>query len=106
MEHKQHQSGSLNGFLLGVAVGVLVALLFTTKKGRHILKTFTEEGLDKVSLLEGLLSETEEEVIEGETLADITQEEVLPVKTQKKQSSTVSKMKASTRRFFRKPLRN
>lgn len=47
-----HTSGG--GFLLGVLIGVLIALLFTTKKGRRILKSLTEEGMDKISNIEEL----------------------------------------------------
>jgi len=61
MERKRHETkdsgGSLNGFFFGVVVGVAIALLFTTKKGRKILKMLTEEGMDKVTKWEGMLGE-------------------------------------------------
>lgn len=39
---EKNSSGS--SFFAGFVMGVLVTLLFTTKKGRKILKTLTEEG--------------------------------------------------------------
>ena len=50
----QRSSNSGSGFLLGVLVGVAITLLFTTKKGRKILKALTDEGWDKISNLEDL----------------------------------------------------
>ena len=52
MDHKNNNSNS--GFLFGVLIGVLLTLLFTTKKGRKILKTITDEGIDKITNLEDL----------------------------------------------------
>ena len=50
---QQHQeNGHGSGFLLGVIVGVLLTLLFTTKRGREILHDVTEKGMKKVSELE------------------------------------------------------
>ena len=49
-ETKQHGGG--NGFIFGVIVGVLVALLFTTKKGREILRDVSEKIITKLSNME------------------------------------------------------
>jgi hypothetical protein len=49
MENKSHGP---NSFVIGVAVGVLLTLLFTTKKGRRILATLTDEGLNRFTELE------------------------------------------------------
>lgn len=54
MDNK-HAHGGGNGFLFGVLIGILIALLFTTKKGRKILKNLTDEGMDKFTSLEDLL---------------------------------------------------
>lgn len=45
---KQPQSHFGTAFFLGLIIGVGIALLFATKKGRRILKAFTEEGLDNI----------------------------------------------------------
>src|SRR5258708_1314094 len=58
--HNQHNGGG-NGFLLGVIVGVLITLLFSTKRGRAILKEAMEKGFEKFANLEQLMRETEEE---------------------------------------------
>ena len=64
MENKENHNhnGSGNGFLLGVIVGVLLTLLFTTKRGRTILKDVMEKGVQKFADLETLMKETEEEM--------------------------------------------
>jgi gas vesicle protein len=53
--HNDHQGGSFHPFLLGVIVGVALALLFTTKKGRKILKALTDQGMDKIEKWEEVL---------------------------------------------------
>jgi gas vesicle protein len=58
--NNNNHNGSGNGFLLGVIVGVLATLLFTTKRGRAILKDVMERGIDKFANLEELMRETEE----------------------------------------------
>lgn len=50
----KHHNNSGNGFLFGILIGVLITLLFTTKKGRRILKQVTDEGMDKITNLEDL----------------------------------------------------
>jgi len=45
---KQHQSHFGTAFVLGLIIGAGIALLFATKKGRRILKAFTEEGFDNI----------------------------------------------------------
>lgn len=92
----RRQSGSSNGFLFGVIVGVVLTLLLSTKKGRKMLRTLTEEGLDKVSTLEDLFDEDYLE--EGETdyvkevPEDAAAEEVVEPK---------SRVKAHKPRLFR-----
>lgn len=59
-----------NNFLLGLIVGSVLTLLFTTKKGRKILKTIVDEGLDKYSGWKDIVNETFDEYdadnLEGE----------------------------------------
>lgn len=60
MEHNKNNqyNGLGNGFLLGVIVGAILTLLFTTKKGREILKELLEKGVEKFSNLEDLMRDT------------------------------------------------
>ncbi len=60
-EKNHNHNGSGNGFLLGVIVGVLITLLFTTKRGRAIFKDVMERGVQKFADLEQLMKETGEE---------------------------------------------
>lgn len=62
MENKRSHNGPHNTFIFGVLVGVLIALLFTTKKGRKLLKVITEEGVDKLSHWEDIVDNVEKKV--------------------------------------------
>lgn len=65
MENKQPNNNGLgNGFLLGLVVGILATLLFTTKKGREVLHTLTDRGMDKFTELEKQLNNAKQEITE------------------------------------------
>lgn len=54
-ERNEHKSGS-NAFLWGLIIGGLLVYLFTTKRGKKILKQLSEvglEALDNISNVEG-----------------------------------------------------
>lgn len=56
MENNNPSAGSgqgkfLNGFLLGALIGAGAVFLLTSKKGKELLKTLSEEGLDNISEL-------------------------------------------------------
>ncbi len=72
MEEKRqhHHNGLGSGFALGVVVGVIITLLFTTKKGREVVKELTDKGLEKFSDLEKRLQETEADFEDAEYLED------------------------------------
>jgi gas vesicle protein len=63
-QHQENANGS--GFFLGVIVGVLLTLLFTTKRGREILHDLTEKGFQKFSDLEKISKEMNEKGFEEE----------------------------------------
>jgi len=56
--HRERKNS--NGFWLGFVMGVLVTLMFTTKKGRQILKDLVDKGVEKFDGLEKSLQEAEE----------------------------------------------
>lgn len=56
---EKNNSGSV--FLAGVVVGVLVTLLFTTKKGRKILKNLKDQGME---MLEQMADATPDDLAE------------------------------------------
>lgn len=61
MDNKRnHDQNGGNSFLLGLMLGGLATLLFTTKRGREILKELTDKGVEKISELEKRLKEVEE----------------------------------------------
>jgi gas vesicle protein len=59
-----------NGFIIGLLVGAGIVLLLTTKKGKRILKSLTEEGFDKISNIDDLMKRfekvTEQVVSDGD----------------------------------------
>ncbi len=70
-ENNSHNHFS-TGFLLGVLVGALAVFLFGTEKGRKIVKTVTESGLDKFSSLNDVFEDDEEfEEVSGEVPKEI-----------------------------------
>lgn len=79
MDHQEkHHHSSGNGFMLGVIVGVLLTLLFTTKRGREILKEMTDKGIEKWSELEKLSKELQEEELSSEEVEVDPQDYVKP----------------------------
>lgn len=107
--HSSSQT-SLSGFILGVVVGAVLMLLFTTKKGRRILTMLTDQGWSKLSELEGLLENDAvdgyEEVIVEEEQPPVSQSEKKDKLTKKIEiiehpTSTVGKITKTTRRFFK-----
>ncbi len=60
-KNNSSHGGFFNGFVLGFILGAAVIFCLFTKKGKKLLKTLTEEGLDKVSDIEELLEEKFEE---------------------------------------------
>lgn len=106
-------NGWSSGFLFGLLVGVALALLFTTKKGRRILKVLTDEGMHKLSQWEDLVEKLPEnmdpEVREVEDEAEDTylpiHEEIIKHNEEKtkthSQTNGEIKKANSKRRLFR-----
>ncbi len=57
MNNNQSNTGFLIGLLIGVAIGGGLVFLLATKKGKKILKSLAEEGMDSVSELEELFED-------------------------------------------------
>ena len=54
---KQHGGGFSNGLFVGIILGAVLVLLFTTRKGRKILRMLSDEGFDKVKDWEKIMGE-------------------------------------------------
>lgn len=75
-EKRDHNHQSSNGFLMGVIVGAAATLLFTTKKGREIVKDLSDKGFEK-------LSEWEETIEKQESIEDVENDYIEPVEIEK-----------------------
>ena len=120
-DRKEHHGNFFNAFVLGVVVGIAVALLLTTKKGRRILRTLTDEGMKKMGGFENIVKQTVpvvpqepedvDEMMAGQDFeaAEELKKEPVPshVSTEavkhslKHEEHTNGTAKSSTRRFFR-----
>lgn len=78
MNDKHHHSG--NGFIAGLIVGIVLTLLFTTKIGRKIVKTLTEEGM-------GSLGDILDFDIEDEMSDEMLQEDSEAVSDEKSEAN-------------------
>lgn len=58
-----------SGFLLGALVGAAMVFLLGTKKGKKILKTISEEGIDNIANILNEVNETEDldEIMEDDS---------------------------------------
>ncbi|MBI5045019.1 MAG: hypothetical protein HZC02_03770 [Candidatus Levybacteria bacterium] len=62
MDQSSRRNSSLSVFLFGILFGVFVTLLFTTKKGKRVLKAITDEGVERFSRWEDMISAVEQEM--------------------------------------------
>lgn len=94
-DQEQHSGHSHSTFISGILVGILLALLFTTKRGRKLLSIITDEGIGKFHKWEDLLEMLEsqvqgeiipdEEPVMGEDLKEEVQQIEPPKKVEKKE---------------------
>lgn len=84
-----------NGFIVGLIIGAAAVFLFGTEKGKKILKTISDEGLEKLS---DLIEESElgEDILEEVEPVDEVVEEP-EIKTEEK-----TEKKSPKKRFFRR----
>lgn len=84
MEHKEQKQGGGNGFILGVLLGAAIVLLFTTKKGRAILRDVSDKVINKLSHLDDLANKADDKIdlIKEEFAAAFEEEEEEYVKTE------------------------
>lgn len=103
-DNKNHGGGFMHGFLLGAIVGAAVVFFLFTEKGKRLLRTITEEGLEGAGELRDLLSEEMDEYEEelDEPAYTRTEEKPQPVRTVETNESPVATHTSSRpKRFFR-----
>jgi len=110
MENRSNNhNGTGNGFFLGLFVGVCATLLFSTKKGREIVREMTDKGLQKFSDIEDSLDMELEEEEDNDYIAPEENEKTNPAQANKEVANsseketppTVSKPSRTVKRFFR-----
>jgi hypothetical protein len=107
-EHKDTGTGS---FISGFLFGILAGLLFTTRKGRQIMRAVLNGQVTKFSELEGFLEqkmdEEREERLIGDTATSVPYERVIDPREEKLKEMTPKpekkpRVKSSTQRFFKR----
>lgn len=94
MEKHDHHSGFGNGFVLGLIVGAGLVFFLFTKRGRQLLKVISEEGIEGVEELKGLLDFDAEE----EDYEDMAEpKRMMATRTEE----AVQRVSKSAKRFFR-----
>lgn len=68
---KHEESSQKGGLFLGILVGVAATLLVTTKRGRKLLHTLSDEGIEKIEDWEHILKDVadaleDDEFVEGD----------------------------------------
>jgi len=94
MENNNGGNKFLNGFLLGALIGAGAVFLLSSKKGKHLLKTLSEEGLDNISELL-----RQEDQIVGDEENELEQEKKEP-NGEEGHAQEINK-KPLVKRFFR-----
>lgn len=93
MENNNGGGKFLNGFLLGALIGGGIVFLLSSKKGKEVLKTLSEEGLDNIS---ELLQQEDQIVDDGQDEVEEKKES----NREEGQTQEINK-KPLVRRFFR-----
>lgn len=113
MDKNNNSNITGNGFLMGVIVGAVGTLLFTTKKGREIVREITDKGLEKFSDFEIALEDNAQELegIESGDYIDSTEPIVIgklkltkqekPEKVNIPKNSKMEASKTKVKRYFR-----
>lgn len=101
MENKQN-SGFMGGLVVGIILGASVVFLLGTKKGKKILDTLTEEGLEGFDELGELLEDTLEQKpapkVKKTTVENVATNTIIPVVAEQARSATRRLFKGIPRR--------
>ncbi|MBI4079090.1 MAG: hypothetical protein HY429_02215 [Candidatus Levybacteria bacterium] len=97
-----NNGGHLSTFLLGALFGAGIVFFLTTKKGKKILQTIKEEGLDGIEELSEMLEEEESfDAIQQEEGEDVASKEKTTNGEAHQNGSIVEHIKRVPRRFFK-----
>lgn len=110
MNNNDNNHGGVgNGFLWGLIVGGAVVFLLGTKKGKKLLKSITEEGLEGIGDIADLIGDDAESYEEEEEEGIVPPQAPVIVKEQnhhtngelKSKESPMTKLSTTTKRFFK-----
>ena len=73
-KHSNGGGGFMNGLLLGILIGAALVFFLGTKKGKELLRTITEEGLEDFSELKEYFTEEEMDDEEMESSSEAPKE--------------------------------
>lgn len=99
MNNNNGNNGFFSGFLLGAVIGGAAVFFLGTKKGKQLLKTVSEEGLDGISDLVEIM----EEEVEGEEELSASKVTSTPATGEAKPQAHANgeTKKSPIRRFFK-----
>lgn len=96
------EGGGMNGFFLGLLMGAGLTLLLTTEKGKKIVKTLTEEGLEDLSKLQDMVDAIQDKDVPPDGKTEETQApKEPPVITEIATETEEKPFKSPSRRFFK-----
>lgn len=95
-QQKLPQSNDSNGFFLGVIVGAMVTALFTTQKGRDILREITDKSIESWDDVEKALEDLEHGSQDSPTTEYVTPDEKKAIKILAKEDAPVEIVKETT----------
>ncbi len=103
-EHSSGGGGFSHGFLIGAIIGGALVFLLGTKKGKNLLKTITEEGLEVFSGFEDFI-EDEADYENTQTAMPQKEKSHEEATSATNGSAVSSKEEDKPRRFFRRVIR-
>jgi len=84
MDKNHHEGGHFtNGFLFGLIIGAAIVFFLFTDKGKKLLKTITEEGIESFSDLKELVGEEMDDDEENEEMEKRKEEKNTPSKVKR-----------------------
>jgi|SRR5581483_2995420 len=70
--HKHHDSGFMNGVVLGILIGAALFFLVGTKRGKKLWELLKDSGLSVLGDIEELFNEFDDDILSDEPLPQVS----------------------------------